>query len=130
MDYQSTVVSPTGVTKIGKTVSAELPQVKDQSFNMRDRLNDMLATEKYNLVNYQIAINELINPQLRQVVDKNCTRLQGLHDQFLLNCSIWASIRRILPFILRSPMPYRCSPTIKPNCRTNKAAVDTERVIV
>ncbi|MGB4304401.1 MAG: spore coat protein [Syntrophomonadaceae bacterium] len=82
MDYQSTVVSPTGVTKIGKTVSAELPQVKDQSFNMRDRLNDMLATEKYNLVNYQIAINELINPQLRQVVDKNCTRLQGLHDQF------------------------------------------------
>jgi len=82
MDYQSTVVSPTGVTKIGKTVSAELPQVKDQSFNMRDRLNDMLATEKYNLVNYQIAINELINPQLCQVVDKNCTRLQGLHDQF------------------------------------------------
>jgi hypothetical protein len=82
MDYQSTVVSPTGVTKIGKTVSAELPQVKDQSFNMRDRLNDMLATEKYNLVNYQIAINELINPQLRQVVYKNCTRLQGLHDQF------------------------------------------------
>lgn len=82
MDYNSTVVSPTGVTKIGKTVSPELPQVKDQSFNMRDRLNDMLATEKYNLVNYQIAINEVICPQLRQVVDKNCMRVQGLRDQF------------------------------------------------
>lgn len=104
MDYNSTVVSPTGVTKIGKTVSPELPQVKDQSFNMRDRLNDMLATEKYNLVNYQIAINEVICPQLRQVVEKNCMRVQGLHDQFLTNCLIWASTRRILLSIQKLPM--------------------------
>lgn len=82
MDFQSTVTSTTGVTKLGKKVSSELPQVKDPSFNLRDRLNDMLATEKYNLVNYQIARNEMIAPQIRKVIDQNCQRLQGLHDQF------------------------------------------------
>lgn len=82
MDFQSTVVSTTGVTKLGKTVSPELPKVKDPSFNLRDRVNDMLATEKYNLVNYQIARNELINQQIRGIIDRNCIRLQGLHDQF------------------------------------------------
>ncbi len=79
MDTQATITSKTGVQKIGRTVSAELPKVKDPSINVRDRLNDVLLSEKHNLVSYQIAINEIINDDLRNLLINNRNRLQGLH---------------------------------------------------
>lgn len=78
MDFQSTVSSKTGVQKLGKKVSSQLPQVKDPNMNMRDRLNDMLLSEKYSLVGYQQCINEVIDPRLRQLVIDNRNRLQDL----------------------------------------------------
>ncbi len=82
MDTQSTVTGKTGVLKIGKTVSNELPKVKDANMNLRDRLNDVLSTEKHSLVNYQIAINEMINDDLRSLLTTNRDRLQGNHTSF------------------------------------------------
>jgi len=79
MDTQATVTSKAGVQKIGKTVSAELPKVKDTNINIRDRLNDALMAEKHNLVNYQIAVNEIINDDLRGLLVNNRNRLQNLH---------------------------------------------------
>jgi hypothetical protein len=82
MDTQSTVTSKTGVQKIGKTVSNELPKVKDANINTRDRLNDILLTEKHNLTSYQIAINEIINDDLRKVIINNRNSLQDGHTRF------------------------------------------------
>ena len=79
METQSTVTSKTGVVKIGKPVSSELPKVKDSNVNLRDRLNDVLLTEKHNLVSYQIGINEVINTDLQNVITNNRNRLQNIH---------------------------------------------------
>ncbi len=79
MDTQSTITSKAGVQKIGKKVSGVLPQVKDESFNLRDRLNDVLLTEKHNLVNYQVAIDEIINDDLRNLLIDNRSRVQNTH---------------------------------------------------
>lgn len=80
MDTQFTVQTKTGGMKIGKKVSNELPQVKDATVNLRDRVNDILSTEKHNLVSYQIGINEIINDDLRQLLIDNRNRLQGIHQ--------------------------------------------------
>ncbi|SCY81501.1 spore coat protein [Alkaliphilus peptidifermentans] len=81
MNTEQTVTSKTGVLKIGKSVSDKLPQVKDPSINIRDRLNDVLLLEKHSLVSYQIGINEIINDDLRQLVIKNRDNIQQLHTQ-------------------------------------------------
>ncbi len=82
MDTQQTVTSKTGVRKIGKPVSPELPKVKDPNMNLRDRLNDILLMEKQLLSNYQTAINEMINDDLRQLLIDNRNRLQGLQTRY------------------------------------------------
>lgn len=79
MDTQLIVTSKMGVQKIGKTVSNELPKVKDVNLNVRDKLNDILFYEKHNLVNYQIATNEIINDDLRELLINNRNKLQGAH---------------------------------------------------
>lgn len=80
MDTQSIVTSNNGVQKIGKPLSDKLPKVKDANVNLRDRLNDILSDEKHNLVNYQIAINEAINDDLRDLLMDNRNRIQGAHN--------------------------------------------------
>jgi len=82
MDTQSTVTSKAGIQKIGKTVSNELPKVKDVNINLRDKLNDILMVEKHNLVSYQIAINEIINDDLRNLLIDNRNKIQGMHTGF------------------------------------------------
>jgi hypothetical protein len=82
MDTQLTVTSKMGVQKIGKTVSAELPKVKDVNLNVRDKLNDILFFEKHNLVNYQIATNEIINDDLRALLIDNHNKIQSAHTSF------------------------------------------------
>ncbi|MDP4181367.1 MAG: spore coat protein [Bacillota bacterium] len=84
MISESTVTSKSGVQKIGKPVSNELPTVKDANINLRDRLNDILTTEKHNLVNYQIAINELINEDLKQCAIDNRNRHQDFHNRLFI----------------------------------------------
>jgi hypothetical protein len=79
MDTQSTVTGKTGVIKIGKKVSNELPKTKDPSINIRDILNECLASEKHSLVNYQIGINEIINDDLRDILIGNRNNLQTIH---------------------------------------------------
>ena len=79
MDTRTTITSKAGVQKIGKTVSAEFPKVKDPSINVRDKLNDVLLIEKHNLVSYQIAINEIINDDLLNLLINNRNKLQGIH---------------------------------------------------
>lgn len=80
MNTQTTVTSKMGVQKIGKTVSPELPKVKDVNLNVRDMLNDILFYEKHNLVNYQIATNEIINDDLRVLLINNHNKIQGAHN--------------------------------------------------
>lgn len=82
MDTQNTVTTKNGVQKIGKQVSNELPKVKDSSMNLRDRLNDILLDEKQILINYQIAINEMINDDLRDLLSGNRNLIQGAHTGF------------------------------------------------
>ena len=82
MNTEQTIISKTGVEKIGKSVSNELPQVKSPSINIRDILNDILLMEKHNLVSYQIGINEIINDDLRQLVINNRDQLQQVHTKF------------------------------------------------
>ena len=82
MDTQSLVTSKLGVQKIGMRVSNELPKEKDVNINLRDMLNDILFFEKHNLVSYQIAINEIINDDLRNLLTENRNRIQGLHTGF------------------------------------------------
>ncbi|ABR49468.1 hypothetical protein Amet_3340 [Alkaliphilus metalliredigens QYMF] len=81
MNTEQVITSKSGVMKIGKTVSNELPQVKDPSINIRDMLNDVLLMEKHNLVSYQIGINEIINDDLRQIVINNRDQLQQIHTK-------------------------------------------------
>lgn len=81
MDTSSTISSETGVQKIGIPVSNELPKVKDPNINLRDRLNDLLLTEKHNLVSYQIGINEIINDDLRSLLIDNRNKLQNAHNR-------------------------------------------------
>lgn len=81
MDTSSTISTKSGVQKIGRPVSNELPKVKDASVNLRDRLNDVLLTEKHNLVSYQIGINEIINDDLRSLLIDNRNKLQTVHDR-------------------------------------------------
>jgi Coat F domain len=82
MDTQQTIRSKTGVEKIGKQVSNELPKVKSPSMNIRDQLNEVLLMEKHNLVSYQTGINEIINDDLRQLVIQNRNTLQNVHTKF------------------------------------------------
>lgn len=82
MNMQSTIVSKTGVQKIGKPVSSEFPKAKDANVNVRDRFNDVLNDAKNMLVNYQTAINEMIDNETRQLLISNRNNLQGLHDRF------------------------------------------------
>lgn len=79
MDTNSTVTAPTGVQKIGVKVTNEMPKVKDPNINVRDKLNDVLSGEKHNLTNYQIAINEMLNDDLRGVLENNRNSIQSLH---------------------------------------------------
>ena len=81
MDTNQTVISKAGVEKIGMKVSNKLPKVKDSSINLRDKLNDILLSEKHNLVTYQIGINEIINDDLRNLLMNNRNSLQGLHTR-------------------------------------------------
>lgn len=82
MNTQQIVISKAGVQKLGKTVTNELPQVKDPSINLRDRLNDVLLMEKHNLVSYQIGINEIIDDDLRGIVTTNRDEIQQVHTDY------------------------------------------------
>ncbi|MCX7923473.1 MAG: spore coat protein [Clostridia bacterium] len=81
MDTQSIVTSKSGVQRIGKPVSEALPKVKDPNVNLRDRLNDVLSTEKHNLISYQTAINEMINDDLRNLIMSNRNNIQDTHTR-------------------------------------------------
>ncbi len=82
MDTNSTVTSKAGVLKIGKSVSSELSKIKDANVNVRDRLNDILLTEKHNLISYQTGINEIICDDLRSLLIENRNSIQKLHTRF------------------------------------------------
>lgn len=46
------------------------PQVKGPEMNDRDRINDILSTEKYLSTAYGIGLNEMQNPQLHQAIQQ------------------------------------------------------------
>lgn len=83
MDNNSTVTSAFGVQKIGKDRSPVLPKEKDPSFNLRDRLNDVLASEKYILDGYRIGSNELIDDQLFNLAMSNLDGIKQCHRNML-----------------------------------------------
>lgn len=78
MNNRSTVTSQFGVQKIGKQRSPVLPKEKDIGVNLRDRLNDVLLSEKHIIDGYQIGMNEVIDEQLYNIVMQNLDRNRQL----------------------------------------------------
>jgi hypothetical protein len=76
IDNNSMVTSPFGVQKIGKSKSPVLPKEKDPSFNLRDRLNDILLSEKYVIEGYTTGSKEILDEQLYNVVINNLNSLK------------------------------------------------------
>jgi spore coat protein CotF len=58
-----------------------LPQVKDANVNDRDRMQDLLATEKYMTQGYNISMNEAGHDALFQVLKQNHDDCQQLQRQ-------------------------------------------------
>lgn len=63
------------------------PQVKGPEMNDRDRINDILAMEKYLSNGYNVGLNEMQNPVLRQVIqsilnDVHTTQFQIFDQMF------------------------------------------------
>ncbi len=81
IDNQSMVTSPLGVQKIGKDKSPALPKVKDPSFNLRDRLNDSLFSEKYMMDAYTTGSKELLCQTLYQLATDNLHRSKEIQRQ-------------------------------------------------
>jgi spore coat protein CotF len=59
-NWQGTGQQPSGGQQTG------LPRVKGPEMNDRDRINDVLATEKYLTTAYNVAVNEASTEQLYQ----------------------------------------------------------------
>lgn len=76
IENNSIVTSPFGVQKIGKDKSPVLPKEKDPSFNLRDRLNDALLTEKYVIEGYTIGSKEILDEELYNTVINNLSNLK------------------------------------------------------
>ena len=82
IDTNSTVTSQFGVQKIGKGKSPALPKEKDQSFNVRDRMNDTLSSEKYLIEAYTTGSKELLCEQLYSLVNGNLNSIKQLQRNF------------------------------------------------
>ncbi|NLO97813.1 MAG: spore coat protein [Peptococcaceae bacterium] len=78
IDVNSTVTSPFGVQKIGKNKSPLLPKEKDQSFNVRDRINDTLGSEKYLIETYTTGSKEIMCQRLYTIVNDNLNNIKQL----------------------------------------------------
>ncbi len=85
MDSNSLVTSDFNVQKIGKDKSPLLPKEKDTSYNVRDRLNDVLLCEKHIIGSYGTGIRELICEQLTDTAEGNMNTLKGLHQNVLIS---------------------------------------------
>lgn len=83
MDSNSLVTSDFGVQKIGRDKSPVLPKEKDPSVNVRDRLNDVLLSEKHILSGYGTGSRELICQQLQDLVTQNMNASKGIHQNLL-----------------------------------------------
>ncbi len=85
MNTESIITSKNGIQQIGVSkgvASPQLPKTKDATMNLRDRANDVLLTEKHNLISYQTAINEIIDDDLRNIVINNRNNTQGVQVKF------------------------------------------------
>lgn len=78
IDNTSTVTSQFGVQKIGKDKSPVLPKEKDASFNVRDRLNDTLSSEKYIIEAYTTGSKEILCQNLYTLVNDNLNNVKQL----------------------------------------------------
>lgn len=58
-----------------------LPQVKDANVNDRDRMNDLLAQEKYLTAAYNVAMYEASHDALHQMIRQNFDTCQQLQRQ-------------------------------------------------
>jgi spore coat protein CotF len=57
------------------------PQVKGPEMNDRDRINDILATEKHLTNGYCVGLNEMQNPKLRKVIQDVLKNTQDAQAQ-------------------------------------------------
>lgn len=67
--------------------SPQEPQVKGPEMNDRDRVNDLLAMEKYLTSAYNTALNEMQNPKVHQTIQRI---LNDVHQiQFQVFDQMW-----------------------------------------
>ena len=78
IDTNSIVTSQCGVQKIGKDKSPALPKEKDQTFNVRDRLNDTLSSEKYLIEAYTTGSKEILCQKLYKLINDNLNGVKQL----------------------------------------------------
>ncbi|MDB5052569.1 MAG: hypothetical protein JWM44_619 [Bacilli bacterium] len=77
------------VVELAMPKPAGEPKVKGPGMNDRDRINDILATEKSMSNGYNIGLNEMQNPKLRKtirdVLHDTHTSQERLFDQMFQN---------------------------------------------
>jgi len=69
------------VQKIGKGKSPVLPKEKDPSFNLRDRLNDTLLSEKYGIEGYTTGSKEILDERFYNVLINNLNNSKQVQRQ-------------------------------------------------
>jgi hypothetical protein len=82
IDNTSMVTSQFGVQKIGKDKSPVLPKEKDPSFNLRDRMNDVLTSEKYIIEGYTTGSKEILCEKLYTIINGNLNSAKQAHRYF------------------------------------------------
>jgi len=76
------MTTKTGAQKIGKPTSQELPKVKGKDFNLRDRLNDTLFSEKHMMIGYTISRYEAADPVLYNTLGRIQTNVDECQRKF------------------------------------------------
>lgn len=67
--------------EIAMPQTGQLPMVKGPEFNDRDRVNDILAYEKYLTTAYNTGLNEMQRPKLIQDVTNILNDVHGMQKQ-------------------------------------------------
>jgi len=67
--------------EIAKPQTGQLPKVKGPEMNDRDRINDILAQQKYLSYGYNTGLHEMQNPKLHKEIESILTDVNKTHDQ-------------------------------------------------
>jgi hypothetical protein len=82
MDTQSTIVTKSGVQKIGKQATTQAKAANTPDVSFKDFMFDSLEGNKHGLALYQTAINEVMNEDLKNIFLESRDRVQWAQAAF------------------------------------------------